>query len=346
MKRVELQPGYSISPVIKGGWQLSEGHSLDQKIESERAIADTVAFVENGISTLDFGDIYTGVEELIGKAIVELKKRHGADARNMVQLHTKYVPNQTILDNFHISDVEKIVDRSLSRLGVDQVDLVQFHWWKYEARSYIDALAELFRLKNKGKIRHVGVTNFDLPRLQEFVAAGLTPASIQLQYSVLDRRPAGETADFCIKHGISILCYGSVAGGFLSNKYLGAADPEKAETRSSTKYRLIIDEFGGWELFQELLAVLDSLARNHGTDIASVASAWALTQPGVKAVIVGARNLSHLQQNLGIPKIEFTESERTQIESVLSRSQGPKGPVYDLERYNARHSSIMHTNNN
>jgi aryl-alcohol dehydrogenase-like predicted oxidoreductase len=346
MNRVELQPGYSISPVIKGGWQLSEGHSLNQKIEGERAVADTVAFVENGISTLDFGDIYTGVEELIGKAIVDLKKKHGETARQMVQLHTKYVPNQTILDNYDTRDVEKIVDRSLSRLGVDQLDLVQFHWWKYEARSYIDALAELFRLKAKGKIRHVGVTNFDLTRLEEFVVAGLTPASIQLQYSVLDRRPAGETADFCIAHGISILCYGTVAGGFLSNKYLGAPDPKKAETRSNTKYRLIIDEFGGWDLFQELLSALDSVARAHGTDIGSVASAWTLAQPGVKAVIVGARNITHLEQNLGIPAILLSEEESALIDGVLSRSQGPSGPVYDLERYNVRHSSIMHTNNN
>ena len=346
MNKVSMQIGYDISPVIKGGWQLSDGHSLNQKIENEKAISDTVAFVEAGISTLDFGDIYTGVEELIGKSIKELENRHGKAARNLVQLHTKYVPNQTMLDNFDVKDVEKIVDRSLKRLGVEIVDLVQFHWWKYEAKAYIDALAELFHLKAKGKIRHVGITNFDLTRIKEFVDAGLTPASIQMQYSPLDRRPAGETAQYCLENKIAILCYGTVAGGFLSNKYFEKSEPNEVETRSNTKYKLIIEEFGGWQLFQELLAALNSVASEHGTDISSISSAWSLHQPGVKAVIVGARNISHLDSNLKIPTIKFTADQIGRINSVLAKSKGPNGPVYDLERYNEKHSSIMHTNNN
>lgn len=346
MEKRELVPGYKISPVIKGGWQLSSGHSLNWKIENDQAIADTVSFVEAGISTLDFGDIYTGVEELIGQAINHLRTKHGSSAREMVQLHTKYVPNNAALDSFDRSDVAKIVNRSCQRLGVDQVDLVQFHWWRYEARHYIAAMEELFTLKQAGRIRHVGVTNFDVQRLSEMVDAGVKPASIQLQYSLLDRRPASEMAEFCLKEGIGILCYGTVAGGFFSEKYLGRSEPGEAETRSNVKYRLIIEEFGGWNLFQELLATLAPIAQNHGTDIGAIASAWTLQQPGVKAVIVGARNQSHQKSNLQIPTIKFSAHELAAIDAILAKAQGPNGPVYDLERYSEKHSSIMHTNNN
>ena len=346
MKKIELAPGYWISPVIKGGWQLSDGHSLTTQIESEQAVLDTVSFIESGISTLDFGDIYTGVEELIGKALETLTHRHGSSARELVQLHTKYVPNMSALENFEVTDVRKIVDRSLTRLGVEQVDLVQFHWWKYECHGYLEAMSELFRLKQAGKIRHVSVTNFDLKRLREFVEVGLTPASVQLQYSVLDHRPEGEMAQYCLDHGISILCYGTVAGGYLSNRFLGVLEPVQDETRSSTKYGLIIEEFGGWEIFQALLNELNKIAIKQNTDIGSVASSYILQSPGVKGVIVGARNIHHLNANLNIPNIQFSTEDFVGLRDIFSRSKGPRGPVYDLERYSEKHSRIMHLNNN
>ncbi len=346
MKKVELVPGYQISPVIKGGWQLSAGHSLDRKIEEESAVSDTAAFVEAGISSLDFGDIYVGVEELVGRSLKLLENRHGKEARSMVQLHTKYVPNESALANYDIKDVETIVNRSLTRLGVDQVDLVQFHWWKYEESGYMGAISELFRLKNEGKIRHVGITNFDLAHTKEFTEAGFKPASTQIQYSLLDRRAENGLSQYCLENEIGIIAFGTVAGGFISEKYLGAKEPDQFATRSNIKYKLIIEDFGGWDLFQELLQLLSSISKNHHTDIASVSSAWSLKRPAVKAVIVGARNLDHLENNLGIPNIRFTEDELKAIDALLAQSSGPEGDVYQLERYNDRHRGIIHTNNN
>lgn len=340
MKKRALVAGYEISPVIKGGWQLSSGHSLDRTIEDEQAISDTVAFIEAGISTLDFGDIYTGVEELIGKAVKRLPNR------DLVQLHTKYVPNENFLHDFDRTDVRTIVERSLTRLGIDTVDLVQFHWWKYEAQNYLTAMEELFKLKTEGKIRHVGITNFDLPHVKEFVAAGFKPASIQLQYSILDRRPEEGLTAYCAANDIGLLCYGTVAGGFLSEKFLGSPEPQQVETRSNVKYQLIIEEFGGWDLFQELLQALKVIADNHATDIATIASAYMLGRPAVKGVIVGARNISHLQSNLRIPEIELNPEELAAVQAVLTRSTGPTGEVYYLERYTDKHRNIMHTNNN
>ena len=332
--------GYEISPVIQGGWQLSSGHSRDRKIEDDQAVADTVSFIEAGISTLDFGDIYTGVEELIGRAVKRL------DSREQVQLHTKYVPNEKSLQDFDRSDVRTIVERSLTRLGVEQVDLVQLHWWRYEANGYLVAMEELFKLKSEGKIRHVGITNFDLPHVKEIVAAGFKPASIQIQYSILDRRAEEGLSQYCAENDIGILCYGTVAGGLLSEKFLGAPAPEKVETRSAIKYQLIIEEFGGWDLFQKLLRTLKTVADNHGTDIATIASSYMLGRTGVKGVIVGARNISHLESNLRIPEIELSAAELASLAAVLERSAGPTGEVYYLERYVDKHRNIMHTNNN
>ena len=346
MNKVDLVPGYQISPIIKGGWQLSAGHSLDRTIEDAAAVADTVAFVEAGISTLDFGDIYVGVEELIGRALKELQSRYGQSARNMVQLHTKYVPNEKSLSTYDSRDVSAIVNRSLGRLGVDQVDLVQFHWWNYEANHYLDAMRELFALKDEGKIRHIGITNFDTAKTKEFTDAGFKPASTQVQYSLLDRRVELSLGKYCIDNGIGIIAFGTVAGGFISERFLGASEPNEFATRSNVKYKLIIEDFGGWELFQELLRVLNQIAKNHQSDIASISSAWTLQQPGVKAVIVGARNQDHLNRNLAIPNIVFTESELSAVNNVLAQSTVIEGDVYYLERYNARHRGIIHTNNN
>ena len=346
MNKVDLVPGYQISPIIKGGWQLSAGHSLDRTIEDAAAVADTVAFVEAGISTLDFGDIYVGVEELIGRALKELQSRYGQSARNMVQLHTKYVPNEKSLSTYDPRDVSAIVNRSLGRLGVDQVDLVQFHWWNYEANHYLDAMRELFALKDEGKIRHIGITNFDTAKTKEFTDAGFKPASTQVQYSLLDRRVELSLGKYCIDNGIGIIAFGTVAGGFISERFLGTSEPNEFATRSNVKYKLIIEDFGGWELFQELLRVLDQIAKNHQSDIASISSAWTLQQPGVKAVIVGARNQDHLNRNLAIPNIVFTESELSAVNNVLAQSKVIEGDVYYLERYNPRHRGIIHTNNN
>ena len=126
------------------------------------------------------------------------------------------------------------------------------------------------------------------------------------------------------------------------------AEPvEPLENRSLTKYKLIIDDFGGWELFQALLEALDRIALRHGTDIATVASAWALDLPGVAAVIVGARSRAHLASNLAISELRLTAEDNAAIAAVLARSSEIEGDVYNLERHTTgRHGAIMKYNLN
>jgi aryl-alcohol dehydrogenase-like predicted oxidoreductase len=240
-------------------------------------------------------------------------------------------------------DVERGIDRSLTRLGVERLDLVQLHWWDYDVPGYVEAAAWLGELRRAGKIRHLGLTNFDRQRLGEIVAAGITIVSHQVQYSVLDRRPANGMAALCAEHGIGLLCYGALAGGFLSRRYLGCAAPAPPlENRSLVKYRLIIDEFGGWDRFQSLLTVLDVIATRHGVGVGTVALRWTLEQPGVSGVIVGARHARHLEQVLQSCALELDAEDREAIARVHAASPGPRGEVYALERVKGGpHASVM-----
>jgi aryl-alcohol dehydrogenase-like predicted oxidoreductase len=210
--RVELAPGYTISRVLKGGWQLAGGHG---PVEEAAALDDMDRFVEAGVTTFDCADIYTGVEALIGRWRKRRRGRAGADA----QVHTKYVPDLDRLPAHSRADVVRGVDRSLARLGVERLDLVQLHWWDYSVPGYVEAAVWLDELRRAGKIRHVGLTNFDRHRLSEIVASGATIASHQVQYSVLDRRPAAGLAGQCAETA-SDCSAGAVAGGFLSDRYL------------------------------------------------------------------------------------------------------------------------------
>src|SRR5262245_41746904 len=147
-------------------------------------------FVETGVTTFDCADIYTGVEALIGRWRRRRKGSAGAD----VQVHTKYVPDLDRLNTHSRADVSRGVERSLARLGVERLDLVQLHWWDYDIPGFVDVAGWLDELRRTGKIRHVGLTNFDRGRQAEIVAAGVPIVSHQVQYSVLDRRPANGLA--------------------------------------------------------------------------------------------------------------------------------------------------------
>ena len=256
-------------------------------------IDDMIAFADAGITTFDCADIYTGVEELIGAFRARYRNLRGGEALDRIKVHTKFVPDLAILDRITKADVTAIIDQSLRRLKIDTVDLVQFHWWDYGAPLWLQTAHWLDELRLAGKIRHIGGTNFDTDHLRAILDAGIPMVSMQVQYSLLDRRPAKAMVDEAAARGVSLLCYGTVAGGFLSDKWLGAPEPaDDLENRSLVKYRLIIEDFGGWALFQKLLGALRTIADRHDTDIATIASAAVLARRAVAGVIVGARNRS------------------------------------------------------
>lgn len=340
-----LRPGYDISRVIKGGWQLAGDHG---PVDRADAVRDMEAFLDAGITTFDCADIYVGVEEMIGDFIADVRQRRGAEVAGRVRVHTKLVPDLGLLENIQPDDVEAIIDRSLKRLQLEQLHLVQFYWWDVSMGDPLAGLEVLKRCQEKGKVAHLGTTNWDIAETQPFLDAGFDLVSTQVQYSILDRRAEGGLAAWAGGHGMQLLCYGTLAGGFLTEKWLGADDPGfEFENRSLIKYRLIIDEFGTWDVFQELLALLKSIGDKHGVSLSSVATRWVLDRPHVAAAIVGARYARHLPMTLEVFDFALDAEDRDAIDAALNRAPGPQGPVFALERdRTGRHGRIMKYNLN
>src|SRR5262249_51871539 len=186
MQRLRLAPDYDISRVIRGGWQMASGHGT---LGSNDPVADMVAFADAGITTFDCADIYTGVEELIGRFRQHYAGLRGAEALGRIKVHTKFVPDLQVLPRISRSYVESVIDQSLRKLRMERLDLVQFHWWDYDAPGWLDTVQWLDDLRLAGKIHKISGTNFDTDHMVEIVKAGVPLTSMQVQYSLLDRRP-------------------------------------------------------------------------------------------------------------------------------------------------------------
>jgi aryl-alcohol dehydrogenase-like predicted oxidoreductase len=221
--------------------------------------------------------------------------------------------------------VENNVAISLRRMGVETLDLLQFHWWDYEDSAYLDALTHLSHLRDAGKLKHLALTNFDTAHLQTITEHGIRIVSNQVQYSLIDLRPEVRMAPFCQEHNMTLLTYGTLCGGLLSDAYLGQPEPRSAalNTASLRKYKQMIDAWGGWTLFQELLQVLKQIADQHGVSLANVAVRYILDRPTVAGVIVGVRLgvTDHRTDNVRVFEFTLTPENYEHIQAVLARSR-------------------------
>jgi aryl-alcohol dehydrogenase-like predicted oxidoreductase len=336
--RSRLAPAYDVPQVIAGAWQLSEGHSRRVVDRTELFRAWDLLHA-HGCDTIDCADIYTGVEALIGEY-------RAARADRRVQVHTKFVPDRDTLAHVSREQVTRVIDRSLSRVGSDTLDLVQFHWWRYDVPGMLEVAGMLDDLRRAGKIRHLALTNTNTEQTCLLLDAGIPLVASQVQYSVLDRRPQASLAPLAQARGVQLLCYGSLAGGFLSAEWLGASAPRAAfENRSLAKYALVIEECGGWRPFQQLLTVLRDVALRHRVGIANVAQRWVLDQPAVGAVIVGFRSTASARRTVDTLSLALSSDDHTQIAHALDRIPTVRGDVYDAERdATSAHAGVIHYN--
>lgn len=341
IERRQIRPGYSMSRLLKGGWQLSNGHG--GTLDRAAAIADMAAFVEAGYTAFDCADHYLGVEQMIGDF-----RRARPDLTDRIQIHTKYVPDWDALATLKPADTARIIDRSLQRLGVDSLDLVQFFWWNWAVPGAVDCALVLKDLQRAGKIRHLGVTNFTTPQLREFIEAGVPVAVNQLQYSLVDDRAERGQLALCAEHDIAVVTYGHLLGGFISENWIGQPEAEEPfANRSLRKYKLIIEDFGGWPLFQELLVALRDIGARLGVGPGEVALRWTLDRPGIDGCIVGATSTRHIDRNAKVFDIALTGDDRAALEAIRSRRAGPEGDCYELENdRTGRHGRIMRPNQN
>jgi aryl-alcohol dehydrogenase-like predicted oxidoreductase len=336
LETVQLRPGFEIPRLARGNWQIADDHS-GREFDQEAILDDMFAFAQAGITAFVCGDIYAGVEARIGEFLGRYRTRFGSDAARKIKVLTTYAPHfldEDGLRKHSFGDCERIIDRSLQRLRLERIDLVQMHWWNYEIPGNVEMALMLKELQAKGKIDLIGATNYDVPRMREMFDAGVDIATHTVQYSILDRRPAHGMAALCAERGCQLLCYGVIGGGLISEKWLGLEDPGRPafENVSLDKYYRIIGDFGGWTLFQELLRTLGAIAQRHGVSIANVASRYVLDQPLVGAIIVGARNVRHLRGNLDVFSFSLDAADYAAMDAVLSKTAGPSGDCYEIDR--------------
>jgi aryl-alcohol dehydrogenase-like predicted oxidoreductase len=345
--RFTLAPGYDISRIIVGGWQFSPGHGAHAESGTD-PVELFARLVDLGFTTFDCADIYQGVESFLGRTLKKLASGGSGGAGPGVQIHTKFVPDLDVLPSIDREYVETIVHRSLTRLGLERLDLLQFHWWDFRVPGYLDVAGWLKDLKDQGKIRHLAVTNYDRHHLEELVDAGIPVVSNQVQYSLLDRRPSRDLADYCSQEGIHLLCYGGLAGGFLSDPWVGRKEPDPHQVnRSLIKYHLIVQEMGGWSPFQKVLAAAASVAQKHDTALACVALSWVLGQRRVAATITGMDSVVQAQELMDVFALALDEEDQDILREALAQCEGPCGPVYALERdRDGPHGRIMRYNLN
>ena len=319
------------SGVIRGCWQLSEGHGDGWNRERAFAALDAAAAAARPL-VLDCADIYTGVERTIGDWLARRP-----DIADDVVVHTKFVPDLNVLSTIDRDHVRRVVLRSRDRLGVNVLELVQFAWWDLAQPRWVRAAEWLAELQQEGIVRHLGVTNFDRGSLGALLDAGIPVVSSQVQFSLLDRRPLKGLMELCRERGVTLLAYGALAGGLLSD-----AGGAPLESRSLTKYRLIVEEVGGREVLDRARGALAGLAARHGATMADAAVAYVLGQPGVGAAIVG---LSRRGLMVDGRRVRLSPCDVARLEETVPATV--QGEVFEVERdREGPHGRIMRYNLN
>lgn len=305
--------------VLNGMWQVSGGHG---RIRPDAAVTQMLSYHDAGFTTWDLADHYGPAEDFIGLFRQRLREERGEAALERSVALTKWVPRPGPIT---AEQVEAAVSTSRSRMGVERLDVLQFHWWDYADEGYLTALRELHRLQTRGWIRHLGLTNFDSVRLERILSEGIPIVSNQIQYSLLDRRPEVKMVEVCQQGGVRLLTYGTLCGGLLAETYLDEPQPteSKLNTLSLRKYFQVITQWGDWKLFQELLHELKTIADRHGVSLANVATRAILDRPAVGGVIVGTRLgvSEHIADTAHVFDLKLEESELQAVERILDRGR-------------------------
>lgn len=327
VERYQLAPGLSISRVITGLWQVADMERNGQALDAAATSPAMAPYVAAGLTTFDMADHYGSAELIAGHF------RATTPGGSECQLLTKWVPKPGPVTR---EQVREAVGRACERLRVERIDLMQFHAWRFSDPSWLDALAHLQDLKREGLIANLGVTNFDTAHLRVAVRSGIELVSNQVCCSLLDRRATGRMAEFCVANGIAILGYGTLAGGFLTERWLGAPEPatEELSAWSLMKYKRFIDAAGGWTAFQEVLGAAQQVASRLGVSLATVATRYVLDQPAVAAAIVGARlgQRAHVEETVRLFEVRLDAGSRGILDEAVSRLRPIPGDCGDEYR--------------
>eukprot|EP00850_Spirogloea_muscicola_P019113 SM000183S04007 [mRNA] locus=s183:259435:262645:- [translate_table: standard] len=269
------------------------------------AVDAMLRHAEAGLTTFDLADIYGPAEELYGQFINRCRREKGDQFAGSIQGLTADCGG-----------------------GHQPQPAAHGRQWDYDVSGYIDALKHLTDLKEEGKLKTVALTNFDTRRLQTILENKIPVVSNQVQHSIVDMRPQQDMVEICKLMGVQFITYGTLLGGLLSEKYLDSREPNsfggpKLSTPSQIKYKRMIDAWGGWRLFQELLRAVDSVAKKHGVSISTVGLRYILDQPCVAGSMVGVRLgvRDHIADTLQAFGLILDEDDMASIRAVTNQSK-------------------------
>lgn len=316
-----LQDDTPLCRVITGMWRASDPRGCaPTTADVTKAIH---AAVDAGFSTFDLADTY-GDAEL---HVREYARSVGRAASQRLQFCTRLVIDPRELQGaVSKATVQHYVDRALSRMDQERIHLLQLQWADFSDARFIDFLGYLGEMKREGKVRSVGTANFPTRQLKYVSSQGIRIASNQVSFSLLDRRPIVEMADWCSDNDVGLLAYSTLGGGFFTEKYLGLPEPTRRAcgTAGLQRFSLLIKVWGGWSLFQELLYAIKVVADKHDVSMANVAVKWALQYPGLAAVIVGAQlgiasETDHILNNVKAFEFSLDDEDMQMLDAIALR---------------------------
>jgi aryl-alcohol dehydrogenase-like predicted oxidoreductase/enamine deaminase RidA (YjgF/YER057c/UK114 family) len=339
IQRRELAPGLTISRLVVGLWQLADMERDGRSLDLDATAAAMRPYLDAGFTSFDMADHYGSAEEVAGRFCRGLET-------GRVQCLTKWVPEPGPVTG---EGVRAAVQRSLDHLGADRIDLLQFHAWRFSDPAWLDSLFHLQACQEAGLIAHLGLANFDTAHLRIALSSGIRVVSNQVSFSLLDPRARGRMSALCRERGVQLLAYGALAGGLLTERWLGKPEPTEADltTWSEMKYRRFVQAAGGWASLQRMLAVTHAIAQKHGVSMANVACRAILDEPAVAGVIIGARlgECEHREDNARVFTLVLDDEDRhflSEAQSGLVAIAGDCGDEYRHPPYLTATGDLSH----
>jgi aryl-alcohol dehydrogenase-like predicted oxidoreductase len=311
--------GLEISVLGLGSWALGGpdwafGWGAQDDTDSLAVISRAVSL---GINWIDTAPAYGlgHAEEVIGRALRDLPRSE----RPLVFTKCGVVWNgRKIRHHLGAESIRREVDESLARLRLEAIDLYQIHWPDFPpggpAPDIEEAWSTLAKLLAEGKVRHIGVSNFDVGQLERIRAVGPVE-SLQPPYSILHREIEADILPYCRRRGIGVIAYSPLASGLLS----GTMTRERLRTLPENDWRKMKGEDFQEPRLSRNLEILDSLRRiadRRGVTPALIAVAWTLRHPPVAGAIVGARSARQVDEIAGAAAVDLTEEELAQIDAL------------------------------
>jgi len=333
-----LPEATDISRLVARLWQVADIEKSGKTLDPERAADDQAGYAAAGFNTFDLAD-HCGSDEIVTGALM---RRYPAATRPIA--FAKWCPPPRPMN---AAAVRAGVQERLNRLGVDRLDLLQLRWWTFEHPAWLDALHHMASLREEGLIGEIGVPNFDAAHLGLALADGVPVATNQVSFSMVDRRAAGALSALCSERGVKLLAYGTLCGGFLSERWLELAEPTEITDWSKSKCKRFIDAGGRWAAFQGLLAAVAGIARHHGVSVSNVATAWVLGHEAVAAAIVGARlgEAEHQADNLRAFGLALDDADHAALDvafSAMTAIPGDCGDEYHKPPYLTASGDLSH----